>query len=419
MFGRYLLLTLILKALATSSSKAEPPSAREMYDSMSRMVTGSGYPSHWWEERTACLASLSPTLETTMDNAWAGMRQFWTTRGQEGDIWNECPTRGQDIDSRSGWFESNCTKQQPVEMDIWEPCNYISNLAYDRLAVEMCLQQSWALSPHTVSKIAQAFAINTFASAFMHGSDTNLGGSQDVRSNDLFPFIIYQAGVSNIPYNPVIHDLSTEPRNVTGEQAVDIFHHMYDNEAVEKWHDITSGINLPRIQRTFGALFGYILTLLLDPATVDQLAPPLLDLLGVPEEDHDFLALDFLPAIRNASSHHYLGLRDRLELGRNTFATALKLLYAFVWQEDVIDFGGANLTPEANAAGAAALPYINEFANMETSWALHVGDVQAGEGYPGWQHCNPLIPHAKWHVQTAAALGDVARLMDWVLARMQ
>ena len=27
-----------------------------------------------------------------------------------------------------------------------------------------------------------------------------------------------------------------------------------------------------------------------------------------------------------------MGLRDRLELGRNTFATASKLLYAFVWQ---------------------------------------------------------------------------------------
>lgn len=96
----------------------------------------------------------------------------------------------------------------------------------------------------------------------------------------------------------------------------------------------------------------------------------------------------------------------------------MKLLYAFVWQEDVIDFGGANLTPEANAAGAAALPYINEFANIETSWSLHLQDVQIGEGYPGWQVCNPIIPHAKRHVQTAAALGDVARLMDWVLARM-
>ena len=87
MFGRYLLLPLVLKALAASSSKADPPSAREMYDAMSLMVTGSDYPSHWWEERNACFASLSPTLETTMDNAWAGMRQFWTTRGQEGDIW--------------------------------------------------------------------------------------------------------------------------------------------------------------------------------------------------------------------------------------------------------------------------------------------------------------------------------------------
>ena len=30
-----------------------------------------------------------------------------------------------------------------VEMDIWEPCNYVSNLAYDRLLVEMCVQQAW------------------------------------------------------------------------------------------------------------------------------------------------------------------------------------------------------------------------------------------------------------------------------------
>ena len=26
-------------------------------------------------------------------------------------------------------------------MDIWEPCNYVSNLAYDRLLVEICVQQ--------------------------------------------------------------------------------------------------------------------------------------------------------------------------------------------------------------------------------------------------------------------------------------
>ena len=32
-----------------------------------------------------------------------------------------------------------------VEMAIWEPCNYVSNLAYDRLLVEMCVQQVWLI----------------------------------------------------------------------------------------------------------------------------------------------------------------------------------------------------------------------------------------------------------------------------------
>ena len=40
----------------------------------------------------------------------------------------------------------------------------------------------------------------------------------------------------------------------------------------------------------------------------------------------------FLPAIRNSSSHHYLGLTERLELLTNTVFTVAKLLYAFVWQ---------------------------------------------------------------------------------------
>ena len=31
-----------------------------------------------------------------------------------------------------GWFECNCTYQEPSGIAIWEPCNYASNLAYDR-----------------------------------------------------------------------------------------------------------------------------------------------------------------------------------------------------------------------------------------------------------------------------------------------
>ena len=42
-------------------------------------------------------------------------------------------------------------------MDIWEPCNYASNLAYDRLMFEMCLQEDWAFSPQTVGVNARVF----------------------------------------------------------------------------------------------------------------------------------------------------------------------------------------------------------------------------------------------------------------------
>ena len=44
-------------------------------------------------------------------------------------------------------------------MAIWEPCNYVSNLAYDRLVVEVCNQKDWTLGEVDVKRIAEAFAI--------------------------------------------------------------------------------------------------------------------------------------------------------------------------------------------------------------------------------------------------------------------
>ena len=46
MLGKFLLPPLLL-TVGDCSKQADPPSAREMYDSMSKMVTGSAYPSHW------------------------------------------------------------------------------------------------------------------------------------------------------------------------------------------------------------------------------------------------------------------------------------------------------------------------------------------------------------------------------------
>ena len=189
----------------------------------------------------------------------------------------------------------------------------------------------------------------------------------------------------------------------------------------------------------------------------------LLDLLGVGEKDKEFIFSTYLPVLEENIGHIELSLVEKAELSENTLGTVIKLLYAFVWQEGVIKFPsgkyspsdislyilhgtisylqctnkslyfeGWNLTPEANAAGAAFTPKLNAFGNNLTLWDLTVQDVQvgrerhvytrvttcpvqAGGGYPGSAGCNDVIPHAKWHAQTAASLADMTRLMDFVL----
>ena len=67
------------------------------------------------------------------------------------------------------------------------------------------------------------------------------------------------------------------------------------------------------------------------------------------------------------------------ELFENTIGTITKLLYAFFWQESIIDLGGLNESPAINEAGAAFTPQVNMFANNLTRWDLFVGDVQVHE----------------------------------------
>ena len=45
-------------------------------------------------------------------------------------------------------------------MAIWEPCNYVSNLAYDRLVVELCTQTDWVMDLDTLNDIRQSLASN-------------------------------------------------------------------------------------------------------------------------------------------------------------------------------------------------------------------------------------------------------------------
>ena len=137
----------------------------------------------------------------------------------------------------------------------------MSNLAYDRLAVELCSQSGWTMSQLAVNKIAESFALVTFGSAFYHGSETVLGNRQDTTSNDLFAFILHQAGLVNVPYNPVLHDLSPSPRAMSAWETVDYWVEILERSEVTEWAEQLDLIDLPRLQMSFAGMFGHILLL--------------------------------------------------------------------------------------------------------------------------------------------------------------
>ena len=121
----YLHIFCILSWICLVRATSQNSVTRAMYNNISILMDEKEYPEVWWQERVDCYDLLSPNLNSIMEKAWEGMIEFWETRGQEDDTWITC-------EQENRWFESNCTSQPGMGMAIWEPCNYASNLAYDR-----------------------------------------------------------------------------------------------------------------------------------------------------------------------------------------------------------------------------------------------------------------------------------------------
>lgn len=61
------------------------------------------------------------------------------------------------------------------DVDVYEPCNYVSSVAYYRAAVRVCDYTGWKLSKEYMREVKRSFAHLAFASAIDHASHTELG----------------------------------------------------------------------------------------------------------------------------------------------------------------------------------------------------------------------------------------------------
>jgi len=66
-----------------------------------------------------------------------------------------------------------------LKMKIYEPCNYVSNIAYYHAVSRICDNPSWNMDTSFVNAQKRSFANLAMGSSFKHGSDTNAGGEFD------------------------------------------------------------------------------------------------------------------------------------------------------------------------------------------------------------------------------------------------
>ena len=104
---------------------------------------------------------------------------------------------------------------------IFEPCNYVSNIAYYHATTRICDYPDFTIDKDYQIAMKRSFMTLTIGSAFWHGSQTALGYIFD---NNFIVFTIYvahQASFSFLPYeSPILTDLSLNKRNTNSIQII-------------------------------------------------------------------------------------------------------------------------------------------------------------------------------------------------------
>ena len=159
----------------------------------------------------ACLERYQLTASTT--SFWNGFVSYALSNGTRGDPWYENATH-------HPWIEFNTTKSELHNITIFEPCNWVSNVAYYRTLASVCDKSDWTISPEAVKGFAQGFALLGSGSAFYHASGTQLGCQVDNIPINILAYLAHQQALAALPWSPIIHELvgaTPSPiRNATG-----------------------------------------------------------------------------------------------------------------------------------------------------------------------------------------------------------
>jgi hypothetical protein len=410
-------------AAAAAGLPAETGTMRQLFDELTRFGTRvplERYPQGHWEAITGCMATAGDQLyPAASDAAWAGWAQFGIQGGAPNDPWDANNT-----DSSYKEYDPRNLTHQGHQIPIIEPCNTLSNLAYYRIIPDLCaVRANLSMDDSYVNAIIQGFAMLGMGSSFMHGSHTQLGCVFDNAPIDViaYQYLQYMNSALKAPNSSsasILYELSAKPRAYDGRELAVKIHTIPLEEDVDDWLAALNKLDRPQYFFTFSAIIVNSLTLMLPDWIVDKVVPLAMSAFGLEPDVRAFIEDKYLPTIREATADVHLTLSEKAALLPKFAGTIMKLLWAFVWQEEIFPYKFLYNT-EWNLLGALLIPAVNRLGNRLTGF-LHPDDsIQQGESvYPGQSSCKlkHTAPHAKWHEASANGLMDLGYLSDHVKA---
>lgn len=380
-----------------------------MLDAMHHLMTGEPkFDRTRFKLLTACMEYLDPSVPAVQDGVWQGMIEYWNSNGTVDDRWGSAP---------SEFHECNITTTMVDNMQIYEPCNYASNLAYYRSMLELCLRETRGkplrMPKKHLNRIGKAIAAMTPASSFFHGSNTKLGYAQDLSAISSIIYVAHQASMAPIPHNPVLHEVSLTPRKYNSIQIVDKLQDMYLNYPASKWWDMGKSVEQPLHFVLFAAFTLQVFAVNFKPKKTQFLGGMIVDSMNLTQEHKEVLLDHYLPELYKLHSEYTYppGVLQRVR--KNAMVSLMKFLHSLMYIESQLRVDGLLFNPVMAKLTHHIMPKLTKKFNRHTNYEYFQKSFQRTvKNYPDETKCNILYPHARWHALSALSVLDIVYVSD-------
>lgn len=89
------------------------------------------------------------------------------------------------------YAEGKSSGKQFGDVLVYEPCNYVSNVAYYRAVMRICDYEEWKLDKSFMREIKRSFSVLAFGSALDHASHTDFGNEFHDRATDIILYLTH------------------------------------------------------------------------------------------------------------------------------------------------------------------------------------------------------------------------------------